>query len=105
MVCILPCSQVGFGFVKGREDLRAGAFLVFPQGESLLDSLFGAVQAPGCNGLADEGLLFRSELHFHDPRLARDDPARPCGGSLISRWRALAISVSTHSLCMVRWEG
>ncbi len=48
--------------IDGRENLRAGALTLFPERQSLLDSLFFAVQSSALNCLADEGFLIGREI-------------------------------------------
>ena len=58
-------SERGFGFIHGSQDFRAGAFALFPKAQGFLHGVFGMVQAPALDSLADEGLLIGSELDFH----------------------------------------
>jgi len=51
--------------IDGRENFRAGALTLFPERQSLLDSLVFAVQSSALNCLADEGFLIGREMYFH----------------------------------------
>lgn len=55
--------------INRRENLRAGALTFFPEGQSLLDGLFFAVQASAINRLPDEGFLIGCEMYFHRSRV------------------------------------
>ena len=51
--------------VHGGENFRAGALALFPQGKSLLDSVFLAMEASALDRLTDKCFLIGRKLYFH----------------------------------------